>query len=105
MQVLKNSSTVNPIIDSLDPETFEVTAKKHSSIYGMCTQQYKEEKFRTELNKTTNRISQNLTDQEWTYIEELRKVEFNNRVTNISEYSNALNRGRVFINPKFSSCW
>ena len=67
------------------------------------TKQYKDEEFRADLNKTTNRISQNnLPDQE--KLESLRTSEHNNRITNISEYSNALNRGRVFINPKFSSC-
>lgn len=32
-QVLIESQTVNPIIDNLDPETFEVTAKKYSQIW------------------------------------------------------------------------
>ena len=67
------------------------------------TQQYKAEEFREDLNHTTNRIEQNkLPDFELT--ESMRAKDWNNRVTNISEYSNALNRGRVFINPKFSSC-
>ena len=88
-------------MDNLDPETFEVAAKKHSTMWK--TKQYKEEEFRQDLNQTTNRIAQNnLPDQEM--LESLRTTEFNNRITNISEYSNALNRGRVFINPKFSSC-
>lgn len=55
-QVLLESQTVNPIIDSLDPETFEVAAKKHSTIW--TTNQYREYDFRQELNKTTNRVSQ-----------------------------------------------
>ena len=101
-QVLLESATVNPIIDNLDPETFEVTAKKHSTIWK--TNQYREAVFREDLNKTTDRIAQNVTDEDWQKIEGLRKTQFNNRVTNISEYSNALNRGRVFTNPKFSSC-
>ena len=46
---------VNPIIDSLDPETFEVTAKKYSTIWK--NDQYKGADFREELNKTCNRIS------------------------------------------------
>ena len=53
---------------------------------------------------TTNRITQN-NIPEYEFVESMRIREFNNRVTNISEYANALNRGRVFINPKFSSCW
>ena len=52
---------------------------------------------------TTNRITQN-NIPEYEFVESMRIREFNNRVTNISEYANALNRGRVFINPKFSSC-
>ena len=36
--------------------------------------------------------------------ESMRETNHNILVTNISEYSNALNRGRVFTNPKFSSC-
>ena len=85
----------------MDPSTFEVAAKKHSTLWK--TEQYKAEEFRGDLNQTTNRIAQNnLPDQEM--LESLRTTDHNNRITNISEYSNALNRGRVFINPKFSSC-
>ena len=52
--------------------------------------------------QTTNRdIQGQLPEEE---IEGLRCTEHNIRVTNISEYSNALNRGRFFTNPKFSSC-
>ncbi len=51
---------------------------------------------------TTNRQAQNNVDTEIT--EKLRVTKHNIKVTNISEYSNALNRGRVFTNPKFSSC-
>ena len=54
-QVLLDSAAVNPIIDNLDPETFEVTAKKYSSIWK--TNQYREHEFRNELNKTSNRVS------------------------------------------------
>ena len=99
--VLKDTQTVNPVIDQLDPETFEVTAKKCSTMWK--NEQYKDEEFRKDLNQTTNRIAQSqMPDQEM--LEKLRTTEFNNRVTNVSEFSNALNRGRVFINPKFSSC-
>ena len=31
--VLKETQQVNPIIESLDPETFEVAAKKNSSMW------------------------------------------------------------------------
>ena len=65
--------------------------------------QYKDTEFRNDLNLTTNRItSAQLLDRDM--LENMRTKDFNNRVTNISEYSNALNRGRVFTNPKFSSC-
>lgn len=98
---LAETQMVNPVLDKLDPETFEVAAKKHSTMWN--TSQYKEQEFRKELLATTNRITQNnLPDQEM--LENMRTKEFNNRITNISEYSNALNRGRVFTNPKFSSC-
>ena len=100
-QVLTDTQMVNPIIDSLDPETFEVAAKKHSSIWN--NMQYKDKEFREDLMQTCDRIAQGqLPEQE--LLEKMRSTEFNNRVTNISEYSNALNRGRVFTNPKFSSC-
>ena len=39
-QVLTDTQTVNPVIESLDPETFEVTAKKHSTMWS--TGQYKD---------------------------------------------------------------
>ena len=55
-QVLLESQTVNPIIDSLDPETFEVAAKKHSTIW--TSNQYREHEFREDLNLTMNRINQ-----------------------------------------------
>ena len=97
----ETTAEVNPIIDELSPETFEVAAKRHSALWK--TKQYTEKEFKAELMATTNRIEQaKLPDHEFT--EKMRVKEFNNRCTNVSEYSNALNRGRVFINPKFSSC-
>ena len=54
------------------------------------------------MNVTTNRNAQNNVDPEIS--EKLRETKYNLKVSNISEYSNALNRGRVFTNPKFSSC-
>ena len=67
------------------------------------TQQYKDEESRKMLNTTTNRVTQENVDTE--IADKLRETKFNLKCTNISEYGNAVNRGRVFINPKFSSCW
>ena len=100
-KVLTDTQMVNPVIDSLDPETFEVTAKKHSSIWN--NMQYKDPEFRQDLMQTSDRLAQGQLPEQG-LLEGMRTSEFNNRVTNISEYSNALNRGRVFTNPKFSSC-
>ena len=44
----EGSHTVNPIIESLDPETFEVAAKKKSLMWS--TQQYRDEDHRKALN-------------------------------------------------------
>jgi len=66
------------------------------------TQQYRDPGQRGNLNVTTTRGATNNIDPEIT--ERLRETKHNIKVTNISEYSNALNRGRVFTNPKFSSC-
>ena len=79
---------------------FEVAAKKQSLMWG--SQQYRDNEHRGQLNVTTNRNAQNNIDPEIS--EKLRETKHNIKVTNISEYSNALNRGRVFTNPKFSSC-
>ena len=54
-KVLTDTQMVNPVIDSLDPETFEVAAKKHSTIWN--TKQYKDNDFRKDLMETTNRIA------------------------------------------------
>ena len=101
-QVLKETGKeVNPIIDSLAPETFEVTAKKYSTLWK--TKQYTDAEFRKDLMNTVDRKeAEKLPDYEVT--ESMREKRFNNVVTNVSEYANALNRGRIFINPKFSSC-
>ena len=53
--VLKDTQTVNPVIDQLDPETFEVTAIKCSTMWS--NSQYKDTEFRNDLNLTTNRIA------------------------------------------------
>ena len=52
--VLSSNQMVNPVIDSLDAETFEVTAKKHSTLWHTNT--YREPDFREELNSTTKRL-------------------------------------------------
>ena len=67
-----------------------------------ASQQYRDEGMRVNLNVTSSRGTQNNIDPE--IMERLRETKHNIKVTNISEYSNALNRGRVFTNPKFSSC-
>ena len=66
------------------------------------SQQYRDAGQRVNLNVTSSRGTQNNIDPE--IMERLRETKHNIKVTNISEYSNALNRGRVFTNPKFSSC-
>ena len=99
-EINTNLGKVNPVLEQLDPSAFEVAAKKKSQIWE--TQQYRDADHREQLNQTTNRGTQNNIDPE--IMEKLRTTKHNIKVTNISEYSNALNRGRVFINPKFSSC-
>ena len=96
----ENAKQTNPVLEQLDPAVFEVTAKKQSLMWQ--SQQYRDSDQRGNLNVTTQRGTQNNIDTELT--ERLRENRHNIKVTNISEYSNALNRGRVFINPKFSSC-
>ena len=44
----EGSHIVNPVIESLDPETFEVAAKKKSLMWS--TQQYRDEDHRKALN-------------------------------------------------------
>ena len=101
-KVLKETTaTVNPVIDELDAEAFTVAAKKVAGVWK--TKQYCEKEFKAELMETTNRIEQNKLP-EYAISENMREKRFNNMCTNVSEYSNAINRGRVFVNPKFSSC-
>ena len=90
----------NPVIESLDPSVFTVPAKKVSHMWQ--SQQYRDADQRQTLNETTQRGTMLEMDPE--IAERLRERKHNIKVTNISEYSNALNRGRVFTNPKFSSC-
>ena len=100
-KALSGTNETSEVLEQLDPETFEVAAKKVSAIWK--SEQYNDQDFRKDLLQTTKRIDQNnLPDQE--QLESMRVKDHNNRITIISEYSNALNRGRVFINPKFSSC-
>ena len=79
---------------------FEIPAKKCASIWK--SEQYKQPEFREQLNTTTNRLNQVAYEPE--LVDRMRVQEFNNQKSNISEYANALNRGRVFINPTLSSC-
>ena len=98
--VHENAQQSNPVIESLDPSVFEVPTKKQSLMWQ--SQQYRDQGQRGNLNVTSSRGTQNNIDPE--IMERLRETKHNIKVTNISEYSNALNRGRVFTNPKFSSC-
>ena len=51
---------------------------------------------------TTNREAQSNFDTE--VMERLRESKYNIQRTIITEYSDAKNRGTVFVNAKFSSC-
>jgi hypothetical protein len=86
--------------EDVDQDVLQVSAKREGKIW--YSQQYKDPEHRNVLNVTTNRGAQDNIDIELS--EKLRCCQHNLRVTNITEYSNALNRGRVFTNPKFSSC-
>ena len=55
-KTLTDTHMVNPVIESLDPETFEVAAKKHSSIWN--NNQYKDAEFRQDLMQTSDRLAQ-----------------------------------------------
>ena len=87
------------MLESLDPSVFVVSAKKTQ--IGK-SDQYRDEEHRKILNTTTNRANQ--TSVEADIADKMRETKFNLQKTNISEYGNALNRGQVFVNPKFSSC-
>ena len=95
----KDNPVQSQVLNELDPEVFEVTAKKASSIWSTNT--YKSPEFRAELTQTVK-------NKEYTFDDEaagkLHKNKFNKRITEISEYSNALHNGRVFKNPRFTSC-
>ena len=85
----------NEALEALSPEAFEISAKKNSTIFksGAYSGEY----------ATTGRTAQANYDPE--IVDKLREQKFNIQRTIISEYSNAKNRGTVFFNPKFSSCW
>ena len=93
-------SKPNPALDNLDPSTFKVSAKVNSNIWD--TQQYRDSAHREQLMKTTNRETQSNFDTE--VMERLRTDKYNIQRTIITEYSDAMNRGTVFVNAKFSSC-
>ena len=94
------SKKPNPALDALSPETFQVSAKINSKIWD--TQQYRDEHHRQQLMQTTNRDTQSNFDVE--VMERLRQDKYNIQRTIITEYSDAMNRGTVFVNAKFSSC-
>ena len=94
------SKKPNPALDALSPETFQVSAKINSKIWD--TQQYRDEHHRQLLMQTTNRDTQSNFDVE--VMERLRQSKYNIQRTIITEYSDAMNRGTVFVNAKFSSC-
>ena len=96
---LAHKDVENPILAQLDPGVFEVSAKKVAPTWN--TQQYKNDEDRKNLTETSNR---GIFTYDAEIADKMRMTNHNLKVSNISEYSNALNRGRVFINPKFSSC-
>ena len=49
-----HGNEVNPILEKLDSATFEVAAKKQSTMWH--SDQYKDKEFRQELVQTFNRI-------------------------------------------------
>ncbi|TNV75681.1 hypothetical protein FGO68_gene4427 [Halteria grandinella] len=93
------SQSKSSLLETLPPSAFEVAAKKESTIWK--TEQYKDELFRKHLSNTVHR---QVFQYDAEVAQKLRGDKYNIRVTNIGEYANALNRNRVFINPKFSSC-
>eukprot|EP00347_Sterkiella_histriomuscorum_P023575 403334117 len=98
-QLSSTQNVQNEVLDSLHPEVFEVSAKRNAPIWK--TEQYKDNDFRQTLNTTTNR---NIQQYDAEIAQKMRITKHNIKVTNISEYSNAINRGSVFTNPKFQSC-
>ena len=87
------------VLNELDPEVFEVSAKRQNPIWKTGT--YKDPSFRAELNKTTKTTDHGFDTE---MAEKLHTNKFNKRTTVISEYSNAIHNGRVFKNPRFTSC-
>ena len=95
----KDNPVQSEVLNELHPEVFEVTAKKASSIWSTST--YKSPDFRAELTQTVKNTEHTFDDE---MANKLYKNKFNKRITVISEYSNALHNGRVFKNPRFTSC-
>ena len=77
-----------------------MSAKRQSKIWE--TQQYRGDDHRKQLMTTTDRDAQSNFDTE--VMEKLREKKYNIQRTIITEYSDAKNRGTVFVNAKFSSC-
>ena len=94
------SKKPNPALDALSKETFQVSAKRSSQIWE--TQQYRDNEHRSQLMATTDRQAHQNQDMEMS--EKLRESKYNIQRTIITEYSDAKNRGTVFVNAKFSSC-
>lgn len=76
---------------------FEVAAKKESALW----KTYKDNDYREDVNATSNRANH---DYDAEVAAKLHSNKHNKRVTVISEYSNAMHNGRVFKNPRFTSC-
>mmetsp|Transcript_7478 Transcript_7478/g.8495 ORF Transcript_7478/g.8495 Transcript_7478/m.8495 type:complete len:203 (+) Transcript_7478:36-644(+) len=86
-------------LEDIEPEVYQVAAKKESSLWKTST--YKDPEFRAELTQTTDRMSQGYDPE---IAKKLHVSKNNKRITVISEYSNAKHNGRVFKNPRFTSC-
>ena len=99
VETQNQNPSLSTTLQGLDPEVFEVTAKKQDPIWKTNT--YKDPQFRKDLNTTSK-------NQDFGFNEEmaskLHTNKFNKRVTAISEYSNASHNGIVFKNPRFTSC-
>mmetsp|Transcript_26638 Transcript_26638/g.26526 ORF Transcript_26638/g.26526 Transcript_26638/m.26526 type:complete len:109 (+) Transcript_26638:298-624(+) len=88
---------ISPATEEIDPELYEVAAKKESALW----KTYKDNDYREDVNATSNRANH---DYDTEVATKLHSNKHNKRVTVISEYSNAMHNGRVFKNPRFTSC-
>eukprot|EP01015_Nassula_variabilis_P029586 TRINITY_DN6364_c0_g1_i1.p1 TRINITY_DN6364_c0_g1~~TRINITY_DN6364_c0_g1_i1.p1 ORF type:complete len:124 (+),score=26.20 TRINITY_DN6364_c0_g1_i1:64-435(+) len=83
--LLTRTTTTNDIWTS---SQYQDNGFRQDVMKSFYNQQFGEEKF------GHNEV---LNNETWT-------KKYNTRKTPISEYSNALHNGRVFVNPKFTSC-